>query len=372
MPSPNATPTPITPPRVPLVDPRTGMIDRAWYLFFLSLNNIATDVVDDGGLGPDVMSLLASYDAALQALAQEVETQPLPVDLSAELIKQIEAAGLIDCCSGLVSQIAEMQKQLEALNLLPPPLQGTVTAVTATAPVLSSSGIAPDISLAAGYGDTQNPYAAKTANFVLAGPTAGAAAVPAFRALVTADIPALPYGTGDVVGPASATDNAVARFDGTTGKLIQNSVVTISDTGATTGVTTLSASTSVTTPIVQAANSAGLSLKNASGTTQMSVGAGGGDNMSVNVSTNLNGTNAQIDISPTGTGHVHIKPTGTGSVEVAPTNVGTIDNMTIGASTPKNASFVDLSVTGTLSFDAAQGTAGQVLTSSGTGIEGSS
>jgi len=36
-------------------------------------------------------------------------------------------------------------------------------------------------------------------------------------------------GTGDVVGPASATDNAVARFDGTTGKLIQNSAVTIAD-----------------------------------------------------------------------------------------------------------------------------------------------
>lgn len=38
---------------------------------------------------------------------------------------------------------------------------------------------------------------------------------------------------GDVVGPASATDNAVARFDGTTGKLIQNSAVTIGDDGAT-------------------------------------------------------------------------------------------------------------------------------------------
>lgn len=37
---------------------------------------------------------------------------------------------------------------------------------------------------------------------------------------------------GDVVGPASSTDNAVARFDGTTGKLLQNSVTTISDTGA--------------------------------------------------------------------------------------------------------------------------------------------
>lgn len=37
-------------------------------------------------------------------------------------------------------------------------------------------------------------------------------------------------GSGDVVGPASATDNAVVRYDGTTGKLIQNSAVTIADT----------------------------------------------------------------------------------------------------------------------------------------------
>jgi hypothetical protein len=35
---------------------------------------------------------------------------------------------------------------------------------------------------------------------------------------------------GDVVGPASSTDNAIARFDGATGKLLQNSGVTISDT----------------------------------------------------------------------------------------------------------------------------------------------
>ena len=84
MPSPNATPTPITPPRVPMVDPRTGLIDRAWYLFFLSLNDIATTVVDDL-VGPSSESLIASYDAALQSLAQTVETQPLPVDLSADL-----------------------------------------------------------------------------------------------------------------------------------------------------------------------------------------------------------------------------------------------------------------------------------------------
>jgi hypothetical protein len=35
---------------------------------------------------------------------------------------------------------------------------------------------------------------------------------------------------GDVTGPASATDNAVVRFDGTSGKLVQNSAVTIADT----------------------------------------------------------------------------------------------------------------------------------------------
>ena len=38
-------------------------------------------------------------------------------------------------------------------------------------------------------------------------------------------------GTGGVVGPGSATDNAVARFDATTGKVIQNSAVTIDDSG---------------------------------------------------------------------------------------------------------------------------------------------
>jgi hypothetical protein len=38
-------------------------------------------------------------------------------------------------------------------------------------------------------------------------------------------------GGGDVTGPSSSTDNAVARFDLTTGKIIQNSTVTIDDSG---------------------------------------------------------------------------------------------------------------------------------------------
>ena len=36
---------------------------------------------------------------------------------------------------------------------------------------------------------------------------------------------------GDVVGPASSTDNAFARFDSTTGKLLQNSTATLDDAG---------------------------------------------------------------------------------------------------------------------------------------------
>lgn len=38
-------------------------------------------------------------------------------------------------------------------------------------------------------------------------------------------------GAGDVVGPASATDNALVRFDGTSGKLIQNSLGVLDDSG---------------------------------------------------------------------------------------------------------------------------------------------
>lgn len=41
-------------------------------------------------------------------------------------------------------------------------------------------------------------------------------------------------GSGDVEGPASSTDNAIARFHLTTGKVIQNSSVTISDAGSIT------------------------------------------------------------------------------------------------------------------------------------------
>ena len=129
--------------------------------------------------------------------------------------------------------------------------------------------------------------------------------------------------------------------------------------------TTITATTKFVGPFFEAATSAGGALRNSGGTSQLSWGAGGGDNLSLSVSTNINGANAQIDISPTGTGHVHMKPTGTGAIEIAPTNLGTINNMSIGATTASTGKFTTIDFSSTLAVSGATGTAGQVLTSNG-------
>lgn len=90
---------------------------------------------------------------------------------------------------------------------------GTVTSVTGTSPVASSGGATPAISLATNYGDTQNPYASKTANFILAAPN-GTAGVPSFRAMVAADVPTLNQNT---TGTASNVTGTVAIANGGTG-----------------------------------------------------------------------------------------------------------------------------------------------------------
>ena len=91
--------------------------------------------------------------------------------------------------------------------------QGTVTSVTGTSPVSSSGGATPAISLASGYGDTQNPYASKTANYVLAAPN-GSSGAPTFRAVVAADIPTLNQNT---TGTAANVTGTVAIANGGTG-----------------------------------------------------------------------------------------------------------------------------------------------------------
>ena len=52
--------------------------------------------------------------------------------------------------------------------------------------------------------------------------------------------------SADVTGPGSSTDNAVARFDSTTGKIIQNSGVIIDDSNNVTGVNAITVTTNIT------------------------------------------------------------------------------------------------------------------------------
>jgi len=111
--------------------------------------------------------------------------------------------------------------------------QGTVTSVTGTSPVASSGGATPAISLSAGYGDTLNPYASKTANFVLAAPN-GSAGVPTFRAVVAADIPTLNQNTTGTAAstPKLLTTNFTIEESG--GKLIfKNGATTIASMSST-------------------------------------------------------------------------------------------------------------------------------------------
>jgi hypothetical protein len=131
---------------------------------------------------------------------------------------------------------------------------------------------------------------------------------------------------GDVVGPASATDNAIARYDTTTGKLIQNSLVIVDDTGSVTGVNALTAESLVVN------NNATLGSSNT-------------DTLDVNarITTDLepNANNAK--------------------------DIGTSGRNWRDAFFGRTVHTVNLELTGTTSFDGAQGTSGQVLTSAGTG-----
>lgn len=74
---------------------------------------------------------------------------------------------------------------------------GTVLSVTPSAPVTTSGNISATL-------------LTQSANLVLAGPTTGAAAAPAFRALVTADFPPI------TVAPAGATTNVQINLAGVT------------------------------------------------------------------------------------------------------------------------------------------------------------
>lgn len=111
---------------------------------------------------------------------------------------------------------------------------GTITSTTVQAAINELDG---DI-----QGHIGNGTGAHAASAISVTPSGNLGSTQVQAALVElqGDIDSLTTAGGTyVVGPASATDNALARFDLTTGKLIQNGVVTESDAGALAGITQL-------------------------------------------------------------------------------------------------------------------------------------
>jgi hypothetical protein len=89
--------TQIMPPRVPLVDQRTGLISREWYRFFFNqFEKVSGSAVslEDVQLGP-------------------VETDAFAFEIS----KNITQFAIEPAQDGVVDQIAEMQKQIQAAEL---------------------------------------------------------------------------------------------------------------------------------------------------------------------------------------------------------------------------------------------------------------
>jgi fibronectin-binding autotransporter adhesin len=131
---------------------------------------------------------------------------------------------------------------------------------------------------------------------------------------------------GDVVGPASATDNAIARYDTTTGKLIQNSLVIVDDAGSVTGVNALTAES--------------LTVNN-----NATLGSSNTDTLDVR-------SRISSDLDPE-----------TNNAK----DIGTSGRNWRDGFFGRTVHTVNLELTGTTSFDGQQGTSGQVLTSAGTG-----
>lgn len=137
-------------------------------------------------------------------------------------------------------------------------------------------------------------------------------------------------------------DTKISALTASTTPLAGTEVLPIVQSGVTKQVSVANltagrdiAATSLTAAAVQAASSAGGTLRNSAGTAQMQWGSGGGSNLSLEVATNINPANAAVNISPTGTGTVTINPA----------TASTMNNVAIGATTALSGRFTSVTAT---------------------------
>jgi len=130
----NVNLTNITPPRVPLLDPKTNLISREWYRFFLNLFVLTgggqnTASLTDLQLGPPMPTQEDFGEVVIDIeSAQKQPTQESALDQIAELQKQIDGLKKqIECpCTELT---AELQKQIDGLEKQPRDELGTMAAL---------------------------------------------------------------------------------------------------------------------------------------------------------------------------------------------------------------------------------------------------
>lgn len=123
--------TNITPPRVPIIDQRTGLISREWYRFFLNLFNLTgaganNTSLTDLQLGPPPTYVDEINNNISKSSENLSPSQDGLLAQIAQLQKEVEGLAVYDCCVSLLSDFAEIQKQIQALNVQTRPELGTM------------------------------------------------------------------------------------------------------------------------------------------------------------------------------------------------------------------------------------------------------
>jgi hypothetical protein len=297
--------TNITPPRVSLIDERTGAVSREWYRWFYSLfttlgSGTGIIPVDAGGTGLGTIptngqlligngtgyslntlgtgagisvtnglgTIVVANTGVLSNIAGagisvSSATGNVAITNTGVLSFSAGTTGLTPAATttGAITLAGTLAIANGGTNGTSTPTAGAVPYGTGTAYAFTAAGTSGQVLTSAGAGVptwttpttgtvtsvglampmqftvTNSPvtssgtltaaFTTQSANVLFAGPTSGAGAVPTFRALTTADIPALPYGSGTVTSVSVVSANGLA---GTVATATTTPAITLSTT----------------------------------------------------------------------------------------------------------------------------------------------